>query len=159
MPEFERSRLIQAAPEDVFAFVADVQNLPNYVATVRSVEVPAAGRVRVRGEARGRRFADDGYLKIDPNRRRLEWGADEADYAGWLTVGPAVDGAARVVVRLSFYGASDELREIQASADAERPIEDGLEAALDSLKNLIEGTGGKQPPPVDTGMTAEAHGT
>ena len=156
MPEFERSRLIQASPDDVFAFVADVRTLPTYVMTVHDVEVPAEGRIRIRGEARGRRFDDDGYVKADPDRRLLEWGADEADYRGRLTVGPAADGASRVIVRLSFFQSSDELREVRAASEAERPVEAALEAALDSLKDILEGTGGKKPPPAGTGMTARA---
>lgn len=151
MAEYERSRLVLASPEDVFAFVADVGNLPTFLPTVERAETPAEGRVRVRGEVRGRADDDDGWLRIDANRRRMEWGADERDYPGWMIVTGEAAGA-QVVVHLSlapFVDDSGRPRTGESAVEPD-PIEEGLEAALDSLRNLLEGRGGKEEPAVTT---------
>ena len=149
MAEHERSRRVDAPADDVFAFVSTPENLAAILPTVRSVEPNGEGRVLVRGEARGRAFEDAGWFRVDRARRRLEWGADEDHYRGWLTVAGA-DGGAEVVVHLSFAPRVDETgRPITGEAPEEPdPIEDDLEAALDSLRNLMEGRGGKEEPGV-----------
>src|SRR5215217_2238841 len=50
MTEYERSRLVQASPDDVFAFVSDASNLATFLPTVDAVEPQAEDRVEVHGE-------------------------------------------------------------------------------------------------------------
>jgi uncharacterized membrane protein len=146
MVEYERARRVDAAPDDVFAFVADVRNLPTFVPTVRSAAQQAEERVRVRGESRGGAYEDEAWYHIDPSRRRLEWEADDHGHSGWLTVS-ALDGASEIVVHLSFGPAVDVSGRPLTAADVEQPnpIEENLEAALDSLRHLMEGTDGSEP--------------
>src|SRR5688500_17585019 len=101
MAEYERSRLVQASPDDVLAFVSDASNLATFLPTVDTVEPQAEGRVEVHGEVRGRTYEDDGWFRVDAARRRIEWGADERTYSGWLTVAEE-NGGAQVVAHLSF---------------------------------------------------------
>ena len=147
MVEYERARRVDAAPDDVFAFVADVGNLPSYVPTVRSAAPSAEERVRVRGETGGGTYDDVAQYHVDPSRRRVEWEADDRRHGGWLTVSP-VDGASEVVVHLSFGPAVDVSGRPLTPADfgQPNPIEENLEAALDSLRNLMEGTDGAEQP-------------
>jgi hypothetical protein len=149
MAEYERSRLVQASPDEVFAFVSDASNLATFLPTVDTVEPQAEGRVEVHGEVRGRTYEDDGWFRVDDARRRIEWGADEGTYSGWLTVSGA-DGAAQVVAHLSFapYITPSGRPISEELADEPDPIEQSLEAALDSLRNLMEGRGGKEEPAV-----------
>ena len=60
MAEYERSRLVLASPEDVFAFVSDPKNLATFLPTVDTVEPQEEGRVEVHGEIRGRTYEDEG---------------------------------------------------------------------------------------------------
>jgi uncharacterized membrane protein len=147
MVEYERARRVDAPPDDVFAFVTDVRNLPAFVPTVRSAAQPAEERVRVRGETSGGTFEDVAAYHVDPSRRRLEWEADDRRHGGWLTVSP-LDGASEVVVHLSFGPAVDVSGRPLTSADVEQPnpIEENLETALDSLRHLMEGTDGAEAP-------------
>lgn len=147
MAEYERSRLVQASPDEVFAFVSDANNLATFLPTVDVVEPQAEGRVEVHGEVRGRSYEDEGWFRVDEARRRIEWGADERTYSGWLTVA-GEDGGAQVVAHLSFApdvtpSGSPITGEPEIDPD---PIEESLEAALDSLRNLMEGRGGKEAP-------------
>jgi hypothetical protein len=155
MPEYEASRRIDAAPDDVFAFVADFGNLPDYVPTVRSATRMPDGRVRVQGRIGKTDFVDDGFVSVDPERRRIEWRADEDDYHGSLTVSDEITHS-RVWVRLSFGidkiaaanpSVPDEAvrrPEPTLGPGARDPISTSLEAALDSLHDLMQGRGGKR---------------
>jgi Polyketide cyclase / dehydrase and lipid transport len=147
MAEYERSRLVQASPDEVFGFVSDASNLATILPTVDTVEPQAEDRVAVHGEVRGRTYEDDGWFRVDEARRRIEWGADEGTYSGWLTVS-GEDGGAQVVAHLSFAPyITPAGRPISGEPTHESdPIEQSLEAALDSLRNLMEGRGGKEEP-------------
>ena len=150
MPEYEHTQTIHASPAEVFAFVSDVRNLPQYLPTTKGAEPQGEGRVRVRGEANGHEYDSDGYFQADEAMRRLEWGADEeGKYSGWLTVS-GEESASLVTVHLSFGPATDLPERIEENSPGERPIQQGLEASLASIQNLVEGQGGKVEPPAAT---------
>ena len=147
MAEYERSRRVQASEDDVFAFVSDVGNLSTFVPTVEHVEPQPKGRVHVSGEIDHRKFDDDGWFHVDADRRRVEWGSEVRNYSGWLTVA-GEDGGAQVVAHLSLppYVTPSGAPIRGEYAEGRDPIEASLEAALDSLRNLMEGRGGKEAP-------------
>ena len=147
MAEYERSRLVLASPEDVFAFVSDPRNLATILPTVDTIESRDAGRVEVHGEVRGRTYEDDGWFHVDEDRHHIEWGADDRTYSGWLTVTADAAGA-QVVAHLSMPPyVTPAGAPITGEPDIDPdPIEESLEAALDSLRNLMEGRGGKEEP-------------
>lgn len=147
MAEYERSRWVQAAPDDVFAFVSNPSNLATILPTVRAVEPEAEDRVVVRGTTGNTPYEDDGWFHVDADRRRLEWGADEETYSGWMTVS-GEDGGSQVVAHLSFapYVTPSGRPITGEPAIDPDPVEESLEAALDSLRNLMEGRGGKATP-------------
>src|SRR5262245_59183322 len=147
MAEYERSRLIQASEDDVFAFVSDVNNLPVFVPTVRAVEPQEGEQVLVRGEIRGHNFENEGWFHVEPARRRVEWGDEERTYSGWLSTA-AEDGGSRVIAHLSLPPyVTPSGAPVTGEDPAEREqIEASLEAALDSLRNVMEGRGGKEEP-------------
>lgn len=148
MPEYEFAGSVNAPPDVVFTFVSDVRNLPRYLPTTHAAEPRGNERVRVRGEAEGRQYDSDGYFRADPSARRLEWGADEGHYSGWLAIlGDA--GRSQVTVHLSFKD-TDLPQQIEERASEPRPIQKGLEAGLLSIRNLVEGRGGKVEPPAAT---------
>ncbi len=158
--EYEQSQPIDAPPEEVFAWLSDVGNLPKYLPPVvdSSVEGPSAEDVpgqRIRttleypGEE-GRTFTAEGYLAVDEEERRMEWGAEAGrDYAGWLTVGNHGEGDSEVVVHLSFGERSvgPEIRE--QSPEGRDPLAEGVSATLESIRRQIEEGSGKVevPPP------------
>ena len=157
MPEFQHRQRISAPPDQVYAFVADVANLPKYVPTAKAAEALPDGKVRVQGEAQGHRYDSDGYFRADEAARRIEWGSDERDYAGYLDVANAGDGGSDLTVHLTFAEGMGERVEAEQEAkgqDASPPdggpsgpqIQEGLEASLQSIQNLIEGDGGKVEP-------------
>lgn len=152
--EYERSRRIYAPEATVFACVADVRNLPTFVPTIQSAEALPEDRIRLRGTNDGHPFEEDGWLKVDPDRHRIEWGNDEDTYSGWMTI--TGDGfgdgseATQVVTHLSLaphYAPSGRPLTGESPEEPD-PIEESLEAAMDSLRQVIEGTGGKEQPAI-----------
>ena len=147
MAEYERSRLVQASPDDVFAFVSDARQPGDVLADGGHGRTASGGSCRGPRRGPGQDYEDDGWFRVDEARHRIEWGADERTYSGWLTVA-AEDGGAQVVAHLSFAPyVTPAGRPITGEPpDDPDPIEQSLEAALDSLRNLMEGRGGKEEP-------------
>jgi hypothetical protein len=145
--QYERSRNVQLPEDDVFAFISDVSNLAMFVPTVNAMEPQGEGRVRIRGERGGRTYEDDGWFHVEPARRRLEWGDDEREYSGWMTVS-GEDGGSQVVAHLSVPPYVDQSGRPITGELPEHPdrVAESLEASLDSLRNVLEGRGGKVEP-------------
>ncbi len=137
MSEYERTATIQASPQAVFDFVADVENLPRYMPTTARAEPLGSEHVRVEGSAQGYSYSADGYFHADPNAQRLEWKADEGYYAGWLQVRPIGDGAtSEVTVHIALQGYAPGTSPQQRPTDEQ--IERGLTDAHASNKATAE---------------------
>lgn len=157
MSEFEHSTTIDASPDEVYAFMSKVENLPKYLPTTHSAQPQEGERVRVQGEAQGHQYDSDGFFRQDKENHRIEWGADEGYYSGSLQVEGQGDSST-MTVHLSFSGgppAGQGEEPGDASSD-EAPstdqIQEGLVTALESIKNFVEEgrSGGKVEPSAAT---------
>jgi hypothetical protein len=127
MPEFSRSIDVAASPDEAFAFVSDVSNLPRYVPTTRSAETSGSGKVHVEGVAGGKDYSDDGHIYVDTDRRLMRWGSGESAYRGELSVSDAASGA-RVEISLHFHKAPD-----LGGGEVEKSLEDSLKRLRSEL--------------------------
>jgi hypothetical protein len=146
MSEYNHSLNVNASPDDVFDFVSDIGNLPQYLPTVSNATPQSGERIRVQGEAGGHRYDSDGFFRLNEDERRMEWGSDgENNYRGSLEVKPGSDAkTSEVSVRLSFEPRPELAERMERQAgDRGRAIQEGIEKALLSIKNLCEGRGGK----------------
>jgi uncharacterized protein YndB with AHSA1/START domain len=146
MSQFEATQTVHASPQQIFDFISKPSNLPQYLPTVHNAQPQGQERVRVQGEAAGHRYDSDGFYHVDKDSMRMEWGSDgENAYRGWMQVEDADSGSsAQVTVHLSFEPRPDmKERMAQQSGSHDKTIQDGLEKALVSIKNLCEGRGGK----------------
>lgn len=160
MQEYEQSKAVAAPANEVFAWVSDVENLPKYLPPIKDAGIEgsaAAGspgeRVKMRVEIPDRgEFDSEGYFDVDAEARTMRWGAETGrDYSGRLTVAEAGDGQSEVTVHLSFGPRSVE-GEIQEDSSADRdPLEESLEATLESIRRQIEEGSGKLSPPSPEG--------
>ena len=166
--EYEQSQAIDAPPEEVFAWLSDVGNLPAYLPPVvdSSVQGPSAEgvpgqRIRTTLEYPGGdgTFESEGYLAVNEGERRMEWGAEAGrDYSGWLTVANHGEGASEVVVHLSFGERSAEPDIEERSPEGQHPLAEGISATLESIRRQIEEGSGKveaPPPPEGSGPPLE----
>ena len=145
MAEYEQSLRIQCSPEAIFDFVARIENLPKYLPTTHDAQSTGEDRVRVQGEAHEHGYDSEGFLRADRGRQRLEWGADEGYYAGWLQITPQGE-ACDVTVHIRL----DRTPSGGGNLPPEADIRDGLEKGLRSIQNFCEGKGGKEEPAAAT---------
>lgn len=145
MADYSTDIIVKAPADAVFRFISDVQNMPKYLPTVSAAQKQSADRVAVEGDANGHHYKSDGWFKVDEAGRAVRWGSDgENDYHGEMRVADA-DGGARIDCRVHL-NAKPEIREpMEQHQGGQGPaMKDGLEAALRSIKQICEGTGGKE---------------
>ena len=150
MSEYQQSSVVNAPVGEVFAWVADVGNLPHYLPPIKEARLEGEGdRIRMWGEIPDRgEFEGEGYFRVGEEERRMEWGANlYRDYSGWLQVEPAGDGASEVTVHLSFGERSVEQEIQEDSSDERDPLQEGLAATLESIRRQIEEGSGKVDQP------------
>lgn len=140
--DYESSLTINAPVEQVYSFVSDIKNMPKYMPTTKCAEKAGEERVRVQGKGEGFTYDTEGYLKRNENEDCLEWGSDEDSYRGWMKVEKFDDNASKVTIHLKFKGHEYD------SIPCEH-VTQGLHAGLESIKNELEGTGGKVKPPIE----------
>ena len=148
MGGYEQTLTMRAPPDRVLGFVSDVRNLPRYVPTTKDAQPQGEGRVRVQGEAQGHRYDGDGYLRRDDAAGRLEWGADEGYYSGWFQVRGDGGASSSVTVHISLRGHPPGAD--PSSAPSDEQINEGLVKGLESIRNQVEGRGGKEEPSAAT---------
>jgi carbon monoxide dehydrogenase subunit G len=144
MSDYEQSEIIHASPDMVFEFVSDVRNLPKYLPTVDRAEPQGPDRVSLHGKANGREYTSDGHFHADRNAKRIEWGSDgENRYSGALQVTPS-GGGSQVTVHIVYAPRPDQAAQfIAQSGDKDAAVNEGIRVALESIRNICEGAGGK----------------
>jgi hypothetical protein len=99
------------AADRVFGYLADVRNLPRYLPQMTSAAPAGGDKVRVEAQVGGRTEAGEAWMRIDRERRRIEWGADgSSDYAGKLVISD--DGPDRCTIELDLHTAGPDDPEI-----------------------------------------------
>ena len=144
MADYEHTMTIQAPPDAIFDFVADIRNLPKYLPTTKSAQPQGQDRVRIQGGGEGFQYDSDGYLRPDRDAHRLEWGADEHYYSGFLQIAPKGDQSSDVTVHVAFRSPPPGAERGDGPSDED--IHEGLVAALESIQNNVTGEGGKVEP-------------
>ena len=150
MSHYESELKVQADPDTIFTYVKNPENMPQYLPTVHGAHDQGAGRVAVDGEAAGHEYHSDGWFKVDAAARTMSWGSDgENKYSGKLAVRPHEDHS-HVSVSLDFEpNPGQEKAFEEQSGSRDKTVQEGLDAALESIKKQIEGTGGKVATPAD----------
>lgn len=146
MPEYTDRIEVSASPDAVFRFVSDIANLPKYLPTVYDAHSTLHERVEVDGKANGHTYKSDGWFKVDQANRTMTWGSDgDNDYSGKMAVS-GEGNLSEVECSLKFTPTAEikeSMDKNQGGPDA--AMTDGLSASLASIKEICEGTGGKQP--------------
>lgn len=145
MKEYEQRRQIEAAPDEVFAFVSDIASLPDYLPTVNNAVMEDGERIRMQGEANGHSYDDTGFFRVDVAKQRLEWGSDgDSNYGGWLEVkGDKNAARSEVTVHIKFDPKPELARQMEKQGGRDQAINEGIKNALTSIQNHCEGKGGK----------------
>lgn len=130
MGDYEHSTTIDADPETVFAYVADVARLPEYFDGLRDARRSGPESVHVVAEVEGQTYEGEAWMHADPDAKNMRWGAETpSDYRGELFVTGIGETSSRVTVTLH-------------TERADGPgVRAGLEGTLASLKRQFDGSG------------------
>ncbi|MCU1426415.1 MAG: hypothetical protein JWL83_415 [Actinomycetia bacterium] len=118
--DFTHAIEVAVDADTAFAYVGNVEKLPQYLPRIVHAERNSAGEVRVIAkvpDANGAEHtaADDAWVKVLPDRR-LEWGALSSDYRGEVTVSPTDHGARVMVTLHSDHGDREAINRDLAEA-------------------------------------------
>jgi len=134
----DKSILIRAAPESVFAWLAPHRR-PSWDRTLVRATALAGGRFDLVGRAFGHRFASHAEATCVDSGRRFAWRQLDGDYEehrGAYTLEP-VSGGTRLhlVADVEFPYVMPEVVE---EAALRRLVSDGADDALLTLKEMVE---------------------
>lgn len=90
--EHVHSEHVAAAPDRVFAALAEPDNLVRLVPQLTKIDPQEGDRVAVEARYEGRTQHGEAYLRTDESARKLEWGT-ERGYSGWMSIEPDGDGS------------------------------------------------------------------
>ena len=146
MGSYESTTAVTASPDELFAYLSDVNNLPEYFAAMKSAEpagdaeghdggsVPAgADAVHTVAEVHGQRREGEAWFRSDADARTLSWGSEgPSDYRGELSVTGEGERSS-VTVRLHTEHVEGD------------DIQSGLDTTLAQIKEIVEGHGRANP--------------
>jgi len=119
--EHEHTDHVAAAPDQVFAALADVRNLPRYVPQLTAARPEDGDKVAIEARYEGHTQRGEGWFRTDPERRRIEWGAVGSKYHGWLQVSPDSDGSRLTLFVSTVHGDAPD-HEVMGTLDAIRRL-------------------------------------
>ena len=119
--EHEHTQHVAAAPDLVFAALADVSNLPRYVPQVTAAEPIEGDRIRVQARYEGHTQEGEAWFRTDEGRRRIEWGAPGGDYRGWIEVDEDERGSRLTLFLATSHGDAPD-SEVMGTLDAIRRL-------------------------------------
>ena len=119
--EHEHTEHVAAAPDRVFAAIADPENLPHYVPQLTSVRRAEGDKLTIEARYEGHTQRGEAWFRADESQQRIEWGAPESEYHGWIQVSPEADGSRLTLFLATAHGdASDN--EVMGTLDAIRRL-------------------------------------
>lgn len=121
MTEHQSSAVVDLPADVVFAYLAQVENLPEYLPRMTSAHRTGEHDVEVSaklpegtGEVEG-----TASFEVDTSARELRWGSEgDRDYGGWIAVEPASDSSCTVTVGLRWHHGDPQ----DVDADLERSV-------------------------------------
>lgn len=124
MTEHESSTRVDLPADVVFAYLADVGNLPEYLPRMTSAHRSGEHEVEVtahldQGDQGQRDVGGSARLDVDQAGRQITWGSEgDTDYGGRIAVAADGDGACTVTVGLRWHHGDPQ----DVDADLERSV-------------------------------------
>jgi hypothetical protein len=118
----EHTHHVAADADKVYAALADIRNLPHYVPQMTKAEPHDGDKVTVEARYQGHTQHGEGWFKTDDDKRRIEWGAENSDYHGWLQVDPDDEGTSRLTLYVATVHGDAPDPEVMGTLDAIRRL-------------------------------------
>jgi len=126
MADFVASTDVAAPAADLFDYLSQVQNLPNYFDRMTSVTDNGDGTITSTADLGDRTVEGEAWFTVDQDAQELSWGSEGPNnYSGQLRV-TGDDAASRVEVTLHTERAGGP------------EIQQGLERTVATIKDLVE---------------------
>ncbi len=119
--EHEHTEHVAASPDQVFAALADIGNLPKYVPQVTAVQPGDGESLTIEARYDGHTQRGEAWFRTDASDRRIEWGAPGGEYHGWIRVNPEADGS-RLTLYLATSRGDASDHEVMGTLDAIRRL-------------------------------------
>jgi hypothetical protein len=117
--QHEHTEHVAAAPDAVYAAIADVGNLPSFVPQVTAAR-ESAGKVEIDARYEGREQHGEASFERNDGARRIDWSA-ASGYHGWMQVDEDGDGS-RLTLFLDTPHPSASDHDVAATLDAIRML-------------------------------------
>jgi hypothetical protein len=118
--QHEHTEHVAAAPEAVYAAIADVSNLPKFVPQMTGARDAGGGKVEVDARYGGAEQHGEASFERDDDARRIDWRA-ASGYHGWMQVDPDGNGS-RLTLFLDTPHPSASDHDVAATLDAIRML-------------------------------------
>jgi hypothetical protein len=118
--QHEHTDHIAAAPDAVYAAIADVSNLPRFVPQMTAARRSEGDRVEIEARYEGREQHGEVSFRADERERKIEWSAPSG-YHGSLKVEPDGEGS-RLTLFLNTRHGSERDHDVEATLDAIRML-------------------------------------
>lgn len=140
MHDFEDSAVVETSADRLFGYLADVRHVPDYFPKVLSAKARGGEDFAILFDLDGLPQEAQAWLRVDPARRRLQWGVPDAGYQGWLAVTPEADGCRLTVsVQMPSYQPADRYDDDPYSGDdADYEIRDTIESIRQIMRRTPE---------------------
>jgi uncharacterized membrane protein len=126
MADFLASADVAAPADELFDYLSQVENLPNYFERMTSVTDNEDGTISVSADLGNRVVESEAWFEVDRDARTLSWGSEGPnDYSGQLQViGTGSTSVVEVTLRTERAGGQD--------------IQEGMEQTVAVIKLLME---------------------
>ena len=148
MSDLTGSIQIAAPPQSVFDFVSDIGNLPKYLPTVKAASDAGTDMVNVTSVVDNEQHMGHGFFRTPGVDQPLTWGSDDQkDYEGSMLI-EAAGGGSNLSMTLHINPPPQDTENIEErTGDFTSQMQEGVNRCLQSIKNHVEGTGGKDEIP------------
>lgn len=156
MADLTGSIAISASPQAVFDFVSDISNLPQYLPTVKAAEDAGKDHVQVTSVVDNESHTQEGYFRTPGVDQPITWGSDDdKDYEGSMLIEASEHGS-NLILSMHLNPPPQDAKDIEARTDQDfaSQMQEGVNRCLQSIKNQVEGTGGKDEIPESQGQPA-----
>ena len=151
MTEYTSQTTIDAPADEVFAFVSEVNRLPEYLPAVKESSADGNGHAHIRIEFGGQSYETDCWYQLHEHNRTMLWGSTGRNkYSGDLEV---MDQGATCILTINLKfepaaGTEDAFKQEMGARHAQ--IHQDLAKALEAIKEICEQATG--PVPVKAGQ-------
>ena len=127
MADFLARTEVAAPAQELFEYLSQMENLPNYFQRMTAVTDNEDGTISVAADLGDRVVEAEAWFEVDPDAKTLSWGSEGPnDYSGQLQV--TGTGASSVV--------EVTLRTERAAGEE---IQEGIEQTVTAIKLIMEG--------------------